>query len=195
MEEKVLVKGKFSKKNILMIIFLIATAISFIVGIVQLEEYNAYSGFNIYGRGESYPLFFVLAFVFGIAALISYLIMSRCEIVVTDKRVYGKIKFGVRVDLPLKQISSVGQSIFQSLSIATSSGVIKFWLLENRAEVFNEISNLLSKFQENNNAPTVIQNTVSQSNADELKKYKDLLDSGVITQEEFEAKKKQILGL
>lgn len=31
--------------------------------------------------------------------------------------------------------------------------------------------------------------------ADELKKYKDLLDSGVITQEEFEAKKKELLGL
>ena len=35
----------------------------------------------------------------------------------------------------------------------------------------------------------------SVSNADELKKYKDLLDSGVITEEEFESKKKQLLGL
>ena len=33
------------------------------------------------------------------------------------------------------------------------------------------------------------------SSADELKKYKDLLDKGVITQEEFDAKKKQLLGL
>ena len=33
------------------------------------------------------------------------------------------------------------------------------------------------------------------SAADELKKFKDLLDSGVITQEEFDAKKKQLLGL
>ena len=33
------------------------------------------------------------------------------------------------------------------------------------------------------------------SQADELKKYKDLLDSGIITQEEFDAKKKQLLGL
>lgn len=33
------------------------------------------------------------------------------------------------------------------------------------------------------------------SNADELKKYKELLDMGVITQEEFNAKKKQLLGL
>lgn len=31
--------------------------------------------------------------------------------------------------------------------------------------------------------------------ADKLKMYKDLLDSGVLTQEEFDAKKKQILGL
>lgn len=31
--------------------------------------------------------------------------------------------------------------------------------------------------------------------ADELKKYKDLLDCGAITQEEFDAKKKQLLGL
>lgn len=33
------------------------------------------------------------------------------------------------------------------------------------------------------------------SSADELKKYKELLDNGVISQEEFNAKKKQLLGL
>lgn len=33
------------------------------------------------------------------------------------------------------------------------------------------------------------------SAADELKKFKELLDMGVITQEEFDAKKKQLLGL
>ena len=33
------------------------------------------------------------------------------------------------------------------------------------------------------------------SQADELKKFKELLDNGVITQEEFDAKKKQLLGL
>lgn len=35
----------------------------------------------------------------------------------------------------------------------------------------------------------------SLSSADELKKFKELLDSGIITQEEFDAKKKQLLGL
>lgn len=33
------------------------------------------------------------------------------------------------------------------------------------------------------------------SSADELKKFKELLDSGIITQEEFDQKKKQLLGL
>ena len=38
-------------------------------------------------------------------------------------------------------------------------------------------------------------NTVEETDMDTLKKYKDLLDSGIITQEEFDAKKKQVLGL
>ena len=33
------------------------------------------------------------------------------------------------------------------------------------------------------------------SGADEITKYKKLYDDGVITQEEFEAKKEQLLGL
>lgn len=33
------------------------------------------------------------------------------------------------------------------------------------------------------------------SDADELKKYKELLDSGAITQEEYDAKKKQLLNI
>ena len=37
--------------------------------------------------------------------------------------------------------------------------------------------------------------TSAVSSADELKKFKELLDSGIITQEEFDAKKKQLLGL
>ena len=47
---------------------------------------------------------------------------------------------------------------------------------------------------ERNKAPqeTVVQQV---SVADELKKFKELLDMGVITQEEFDAKKKQLLGL
>lgn len=45
--------------------------------------------------------------------------------------------------------------------------------------------------QTKNNAST----SPALSSADELKKFKELLDMGVITQEEFNEKKKQLLGL
>lgn len=38
-------------------------------------------------------------------------------------------------------------------------------------------------------------NNASGSNADEIKKYKNLLDEGILTQEEFDAKKKELLRL
>lgn len=194
MEEKIIIKGKFSKTNILMIIFGIIAIVFAIIGFVYLEKYMAYYGFNIYGIGEEYPIFFVIAFAFLVAAVLSYLAMNRCEIVVSNKKVFGKVKFGKRVDLPLNQISSVGQGWFKSISVATSSGIIRFWLLSNRQEVFSAISELLSQFQHNNNQ-AVIHKEEKASSADELKKFKNLLDDGVITQEEFDMKKKQLLEL
>ena len=40
-----------------------------------------------------------------------------------------------------------------------------------------------------------INNIVTKSPAEQLKEFKELLDMGIITQEEFDAKKKQLLGL
>ncbi len=57
------------------------------------------------------------------------------------------------------------------------------------------ISKLLVERQQKPMSATTINQVVPQSTADELKKYKDLFDSGVISQEEFDAKKKQLLGL
>lgn len=57
------------------------------------------------------------------------------------------------------------------------------------------VLNFISSNGKVSNSVALENNNQSVSNADELKKYKDLLDSGVITQEEFNAKKKQLLGL
>jgi hypothetical protein len=43
--------------------------------------------------------------------------------------------------------------------------------------------------------PNTVETKPASSQADELKKYKDLLDSGAITQDEYEEKKKQLLHL
>lgn len=52
------------------------------------------------------------------------------------------------------------------------------------------INKKLAEIREGGSKPTQV---ISQ--ADEIKKFKELLDMGVITEEEFNAKKKQILGL
>ena len=68
-------------------------------------------------------------------------------------------------------------------------------MFENRDELHKCISNLLIDRQQKEPVAPVIKQEVPQSQAEELKKYKELLDMGVLSQEEFEAKKKQLLGL
>ena len=62
-------------------------------------------------------------------------------------------------------------------------------------EKMQEVADYIkSRIEEAKNAGSVqVQPAVSV--ADELKKFKELLDLGIITQEEFDAKKKQLLGL
>lgn len=189
MEEKILIKGKFLKTNILVsslggiaIIFGIIGLALFINGYVPYTNNTAFEGL----------ILLCIAGAFLVIATLFYLIMNNCEIIISSKKVSGKIKFGKRVDLPINQISSVGQGWFKSITVATSSGIIRFWLLENRQEVFSAISDLLSQIQ--NNPQTISVNSIS-GNADELKKFKELLDSGIITQDEFNNKKGQLLGL
>ncbi len=63
----------------------------------------------------------------------------------------------------------------------------------------NQAQEILSLFQvmcdSNKKAPVTPSVEREQSAADEIVKFKQLLDSGIITEEEFEAKKKQLLGL
>ena len=59
--------------------------------------------------------------------------------------------------------------------------------------VYNHIRKLIEENMKNTS--TVINQYQSLSGAEELRKFKQLLDDGIITQEEFDAKKKQILGL
>ena len=61
--------------------------------------------------------------------------------------------------------------------------------------IYKIMNNLLIERQQEKVNATVAAAAPKSDEADQLKKYKDLLDSGVITQEEFDAKKKQLLGL
>ena len=92
---------------------------------------------------------FIVLFI--ILSLIIQAFVFQVRIIVTDKRVYGKTVFGKRVDLPLDSISSIGSSLFAGISVATSSGKISFLGIDNRDEIYDEISKLLLERQERKN--------------------------------------------
>lgn len=206
MEEKIIIRTenniqlKFSK-------FLICSVIFFFVSWILIDlcsgehQIECLLNFYFYGLYEWLYAELLIAFAIALIPMLLYIICRLIianELVVTDKRVYGKIALGKRVDLPLDSISAVALTItlLQGISISTSSGRISFYFIEKPKEIHKEISTLIINRQSkmNFNASTFKQET-PKSSADELKKYKDLLDSGVITQEEFDEKKKQLLDL
>ena len=175
-QEQVLANGIFSKNNLISMFF-------YIIAIACV-----WSGMFL----QWIACFFVAIIAFDVGLFLQ-ISLSRCELTVTDRRVFGRAAFGNRVDLPFDMISFVGTSVFKGICVATSSGRIKFYLCKNREQVFDVISNLLTDRQRK--AVTPVQAAAKESIIDKLTKYKRLLDGGVITQEEFVAKKKQLLGL
>ena len=157
------------------------------------DEY--YSLLRPAGSFES--IFYIILYVVlpvDLLFLLIYLYCSKMSISVSNKRVYGKSAFGKRVDLPIDSISAVGAGALKGLSVGTSAGKITFIGMDKRDDVHKEINKLLIGRQQGKTEKNEEKDAKS-SNADELKKYKELLDSGIITQEEFDAKKKQLLGL
>mgnify|MGYP003411848244 FL=1 len=137
---------------------------------------------------------FLLVYV---VIIVLWLYGLRTEITVSNKRIYGRNGMGKQVDLPLDSISSVRTSSNKGIKVSSYSGNIKFPFLRSQKEVYEAICGLLVDRQSMPVAPVVPQkeSASSVSNADEIKKYKELLDLGIITQEEFDVKKKQYLDL
>ena len=166
MEEKILIQGEkvFSEKIVKLALFTIG-GISVAIGAVLeilwlLGEVFDISGFVDFSWVGGFIILIGLGMT--LIGLLLYTYWSKYELTITDKRVYGKVLFGIRVDLPLDSISSVGTSFLWGVDFGTSTKTSKH---------------------------------ISTSNADEIKKFKELLDIGAITQEEFDTKKNQLLNL
>ena len=189
MDEKIIVKGKL--KDIKQFCFgvvavgAVGPVLYFIADVIQ----------GTVQTDGALPFVWLLVPIVALIAFQIYKGWSKIELTVSDKRVYGCAAFGKRVDLPLDAISAVGTGAFHSIAITTASGAVKFFMMDNCEEIHSTVSKLLVDRQNKPIASLNIKQEVPQSNADELRKYKELLDMGIITQEEFDAKKKQLLGL
>ena len=146
-----------------------------------------------------------------------------CTVAVTDTRFMivqsGRLKkkggifknFGPRTEsevesIPLDMISdvsvkTVGRGIFFNgvwgfLTVITMKDQYLLAVPNQKAqEIYGNIQNIISESKKPKSNIIYTQNISSQNSADEILKFKQLLDAGVITQEEFEINKKQLLGI
>lgn len=140
-------------------------------------------------------------------------ISKQCELLLTDSGIKGIRKkcFSARnIQLPVEKIDSIMHSttFFNKLSggntvaIRSASALIKFPWVQNADEFTNAALAKIDEYKEQTKADNrILINAVAKktavetesSSAAKLKELKELLDSGVISQEDFEKKKNDLL--
>lgn len=113
------------------------------------------------------------------------------------KTIYYEDCVGIQVKKP-NLLCTVGY-----LQLETASGVVKnpnqfnanSFPFKKFNEKIEEVVSYVCERIEKAKSEKKNGSNASISGADEIKKYKDLLDAGIISQDEFDIKKKQLLGL
>lgn len=121
--------------------------------------------------------------VFGLAGAIaggtskkSKQVCTKLEIKITTKNIDDPVIYLNLINAEFKKDGL----IYKTASKSVQNILSKFQIIVNQLEKEKGVS---------------VENNSNISAADEIKKFKELLDSGVISQEEFDVKKKQLLGL
>ena len=212
MNENYLITSRISRKAKKLFLcfiycFLILAAFSFIIRVFDgIASYTKAKHSSFY-----YPsLFFFIAeedtisfwtfigsLFIAIVLFFIYRSCLKCYLTVTDKNVIGRTIWGKKINLPVYQISSFStRPLFSKIIVSTSSGNTSFAFIENYESIGKVISDLINSRQEQTTLKETHQTEQKFSNQlDDIIKLKEMLDSGIITQEEFDAKKKQLLGL
>lgn len=216
MEQNIVIKGTPQKNKAALITIIVGALLlraAFSVASYAFEKCGDYANYllqhyysldTIYEPfGEffineffSFECFFGYMIMLGVVVLVVGIIMKytteKCEITVTNEAVIGFRPYRPKVSIPLNQITAINRSAFKGISISSIGNITNFYCFENREEIIKAISYLLANAQPSHSYSAAEENN---GDADRLKQLKKLLDAGVLTQEEFEFKKKEILGL
>lgn len=103
-------------------------------------------------------------------------IVNKLQIKITFNNFNSPVRVIDLLSVPTKSNSLIYNAAYEAANQIMST----FAIIEQRKETANSMASI---------------QVAQVSDADEIMKYKSLLDSGIITQEEFDFKKKQLLGL
>lgn len=202
-------------------IVLMAGTLFYYTSVGNWEEVKKYYT-STYPWGESYEdwrlverhiveleeifTFWISIFLFLVSSVlfIIYESIRNSWICVSKSGVVGRTIFGKAFNIPFSSINYAKSSNLLSKVIIKTNGKSKSaFMIENHPNIVKLINETISELKVNKNnipntvirGPRVVVQSNQSSSTDELIKLKELLDSGVITQEDFDAKKKQILGI
>lgn len=106
--------------------------------------------------------------------------------------VFNKTFSADKVVIPLSKISGCAVSGLAAMKLTITEGTTKYEynIVANSSVIVDAIKNKDSE-PKNQSKP---ETSTSTDPAEELRKYKKLLDDGIITQEDFDQKKRMLLG-
>lgn len=117
-------------------------------------------------------------------------------IVLTDKRIFfvnSVLGSGESKQIKIENIQSVDYKTNMGLATIRIKGITDMIIIEaTTKKIAEEIVSKINQLQSNETFEKV-DNINKVSSADEIRKFKQLLDDGIITQDEFEMKKKELL--
>lgn len=221
----VIKSGKFIKVKILSIVLailgVVCSIVCFTVETTKWQDYkvdaltysftNPFSGETVYHSGSDIGELSLIEFiksdnmnnaiwleaivvlvVFVVLACLIFAFYFNQGLTITRSGITGKAVFGKTVELDFCQITSVKKSFLNGVLITTTGqDKIKFRLIKNQSELIEIIHKNISNVPLSSGS----EKPSNENSADQLMQLKELLDSGIISQEEFDAKKKQLLGL
>lgn len=149
---------------------------------------------------------FILSILFMVWYALSRAMCKKCTLELNQDGVYGKKKtlFSLKsINQPFEKIDNVSirDSIIdkilggQTLVIRSSSSCIKFSCVDNAQEFLDKTLEELKKYKESVNSKSE-KAAPTSSDGDKMEaivKLKNLLDQGLITQEEFDSKRKSLI--
>lgn len=151
-------------------------------------------------------LWFVMPIALGISILVARRRRQMTELTVNEKEIVGSYtKFipitKISLRMPIEKIDNISavNSIFfwytgKLLRIASTSSVIKIPFVVNADEIVAFLSEAIEKAK-NRLVKAVAEPEKPQGDAaDSLKKLAELRNAGIITEEEFNQKKSELLG-
>ena len=125
-----------------------------------------------------------------ILGIIFFILCSRQKLVVTEEGVSGAT-LTRRINIPFSSVKTVSLGGLKGITFGTSSGKTGFVCIKNNEDIQHIVSAKITDSDKGSAQKTINE----QPMAPDLMKLKEYLDAGIITAEEFEVKKKQILGL